>query len=142
MSDKQKGHILAVDDQENWLRLITAILEEEGYQISTASSYNEAAALLKSFSFDVAILDMRLIDSQSYNVQGIALLKELKRDSPATSAIILTGYPDSEQEDKALNIYNADAYIEKVPKEGAFDLDSFIQLLDGLVKRKISQSIS
>jgi response regulator RpfG family c-di-GMP phosphodiesterase len=79
---------------------------------------------------------MRLIDSQSYNVQGMALLKEIKGDRPATGAIILTGYPDSEQRDKALNIYSADAYIEKVPQEGAFDVDGFVQLLESLVKRR------
>jgi len=134
MIDKKASHILAVDDQENWRMLIKAILEEEGYRVSTASSYNEATTLLKDTSFDAVILDMRLIDSQSYNVQGMALLKQVKEDAPTTGAIILTGYPDPVHKDKALNTYKADAYIEKAPVVGGFDIAGFIQLVRHLTR--------
>jgi two-component system, NtrC family, response regulator HydG len=137
MVTKKTGRVLVVDDHTNWLELVKAILEEHGHQVTTTSSYDEAVKLLQSTNFNVAILDMRLVDKQLYNVQGIALLKQIRETASETRAVILTGYPDPKQRDVALNIYKASAYIEKVPEGTTFDLDAFSELIQGLIDQKI-----
>lgn len=134
MINKKSGHILVVDDHENWRLLLGAILEEEGYRVSTASSYGEATAMLGDIDFDIVILDMRLVDAESYNVQGMALLKLAKEKSSSTSAIILTGYPDPNHREMALGVYHADAYIEKVPPGKEFGVDGLVELVRHLME--------
>jgi hypothetical protein len=48
-------------------------------------------------------------------------------------AIILTGYPDSEQKNKAIECYHAEGYLEKVPDGTPLDIDKFSQLIFGLL---------
>ena len=136
MVQKTKGHILVVDDHVSWREFVRAVLEEESYQVSTASNYDDAVHLLDDVQFDAAILDVRLIDIQIYNVQGISLLRKIKKDRPNIKAVILTGYPDPDQKNKALELYGADAYLDKVLEGEPIDLDGFIELITGLVDRQ------
>lgn len=136
VSTGSTGRVLVVDDHVNWLELVKTILGESGHQVMTTSSYNEAEALLRSGDFDVAILDMRLIDEEPYNVQGMALLRQIRESSSGTRAVILTGYPDVNQKEIALNVYQADAYMEKVPEGATFDLDTFSQLVQDLIDQR------
>ncbi len=107
---------MTVDDQANWRELIKAILEEDGCDVLTATSYSQAAEIIEAWEFDLVILDVRLDDLQTYNVQGIQLLRRLKEQLLLTGAIVLTGYPNSMHRDRCLNLYKADAYEEKVPQ--------------------------
>lgn len=138
MPQTNEGRILVVDDHANWVKLVKTVLEEDHHQVVTASSYDEATEVLQTNDFDVAILDMRLVDTQPYNVQGMALLKQIQEGKPETRAVILTGYPDPGQRQIALNVHKADAYIAKEPDyEGAaFDVDAFAQLVQSLVDQK------
>jgi CheY-like chemotaxis protein len=136
------GRILVVDDYPNWQNLLRTILEHAGYEVVTAVSQSEAEEELSSGVFDVVILDMRLVDDQKYNVQGIALLGKIKSQTPTTGAIILTGYPDPIQEERALCIHQADAYLRKVPEnpdsidQADFDVQSFRVLVARLVQKR------
>jgi CheY-like chemotaxis protein len=128
------GCILVVEDYWNWRDFLKCVLEEEGHQVRTASTHSEAQTELRRRDFDVVILDMRLVDTEKYNVQGMALLKQIKQQTPQTGAVILTGYPDPLHEKKALNVYGADAYLSKVPNEDAdFDIEAFTKLVSDLI---------
>jgi DNA-binding NtrC family response regulator len=120
-----KGNILIVDDQPNWRELLSVILTDDGHKVTTATNFQEAVDLLKRNSFDIAILDMRLVDASSYNIQGMEVLKEAKKQQPSIKAIILTGYPDHDQKEKAVNFYKADGYYEKAPNGKPFDIEVF-----------------
>jgi DNA-binding response OmpR family regulator len=135
MNDILVGRILVVDDYSNWRTLLKSILEIDGHQVVTASTHAEAEEKLREGAFDAVILDMRLVDEETYNVQGIALLREIRCQSPFTGAVILTGYPDSLSEYRALSVYGADAYLHKVPDEADFDIEAFSELVAALVRR-------
>lgn len=131
-----KGSILVVDDYWNWRDFLKYLLEEDGYTVDVASSYVDANNKLGFDAFDIVILDMRLVDAETYNVQGMALLRQIKTQTPKTGAIILTGYPDELHEKKAVTEYGADAYLSKVPKEtGDFDIEAFLMLVKKLIKK-------
>ncbi len=129
----QKGKILVVDDQQGWRELLDDILRQEGHEVKTAENMDSAIGLLKSEKFDIAVLDMRLVDSSSYNIDGMRVLKEAKERQPSIKAIVLTGYSDEEQKKRALDFYHADGYYEKAPDGNPFDIDEFIQIISGLL---------
>lgn len=134
MITKRNDNVLVVDDLEGWRDLLAAILESDGYQVVTASTFEEARSLLEVKRFDIAILDMRLVDTSVHNIQGMDLLKEAKRLNPAIKAIILTGYPDPNQKAKALDFYGADGYLEKAPEGQPFDVDNFSEAVSDLLQ--------
>lgn len=127
-------NILVVDDQDGWRDLLKEVLSNEGFVVFNASSLNDAVSLLYSYSFVVAILDMRLVDASTYNIQGMEVLKKAKQIQPKIKAIILTGYPHEQQKKKALDYYQADGFFEKVPGGNSIDLDNFINELAKLIK--------
>lgn len=131
---KQSSSVLVVDDQESWRDLLVAIFEESGCEVMAASTFEEGKTLLREKSFDLAILDMRLVDVSPYNVQGMALLRDAKRLHPVMKAIILTGYPDPDQRVRAIDFFGADGYFEKVPDGQPLDVDTFSQLVSSLLE--------
>ena len=81
--------LLIVDDEDDLRELLSQVLAGTGYQIQTAADGEEALALLAKESFDVVLLDI-----QMPKVDGIQVLKYLKKDKPEVRAIVLTGYAD------------------------------------------------
>lgn len=134
MTDKRHGKILVVEDQQGWRNLLTDILNRDGHEVIPATNFQEAKERIDNDRFDLAIIDMRLVDSDSYNIQGMAVLQEVKKQYPDLKVIILTGYPDSAQRIKSIEDYHADDYLEKVPDGKPLDLDQFSQRIHELLE--------
>lgn len=82
-----KTKLLVVDDDENLLTVIQHRLEYSGYHVVAASHEDEARKVAKEQSFDVAILDLKLVAQD-----GITLMEELHTIQPHLPVIILTGH--------------------------------------------------
>jgi DNA-binding NtrC family response regulator len=82
------GQILVLDDVLDAAVLIKRILERKGHQVAVFTDEEEALAYVRSHSVNVAILDIRL-----KKMSGVDVLEELKKISPQTQVIMLTGYP-------------------------------------------------
>ncbi|HEU4434432.1 MAG TPA: response regulator [Pyrinomonadaceae bacterium] len=97
------GRLLVVDDEES-LRITTAaILEKEGYTVDTASSGDEAIALLAQKDYDLVLTDLHMEGGD-----GLSVLNEIRRHSPLTISVVLTGFASVESAIAAL-------------QEGAYD---------------------
>jgi DNA-binding NtrC family response regulator len=83
----QGRRILLVDDEADTLDACTQILRKEGYHIETASSAQEAVRLLRTKTFDLTITDLKMP-----HVDGLELLKAVKRIDPEMVVVIITGY--------------------------------------------------
>src|SRR5918911_136280 len=91
------ARLLVVDDEEN-LRITTAaILEQEGYDVETASSGNEAVALLERSEFDLILTDLHMDAGD-----GLSVLSEIRRRAPLTISVVLTGFASVESAIAAL----------------------------------------
>ncbi len=136
--DKVKNivKILVVDDQESWRVLLTAILNGEGYDVTTVANFQDGSDFIKRGGFDLIILDMRLVDNATYNIQGMALLKQTKLQHPDTRAVLFTGFPDEMQKDRAINVYGADEFLEKVPDGMPLDIDKFLEIIRSLTAKR------
>lgn len=104
--DKQKN-ILLIDDDKSILRILTRILQKQGYSIRTAETGREAEEEINGHSYDLALIDVKLPDTD-----GIDLLQKLQTLSPNMIKIILTGFASMDNGIKALNS-GADAYLVK-----------------------------
>jgi DNA-binding NtrC family response regulator len=102
--------VLIVDD-DNLMRLsLASLLRSEGVETQTASTMEEAEILLKTEHFDLAIIDLRLTESEG--LEGLELISKIKAQTPGTQAVLFTAYGSPEIEQEALQ-RGADEYWEK-----------------------------
>ena len=106
------GSILVVDDEKMIRWSLRKRLEMEGYTVTEAESGESARRSFRRENFEVALLDMRLPDTD-----GMTLLRELHEVNPETPAIIITAYSSLEGAVDAIKGGAAD-YLSK-----PFDLD-------------------
>lgn len=113
-----KPNILIVDD-ERGLRVGTArLLEEEGYEVTTAENGYEGIALGTSCNFDIAIIDMKMPD-----IDGLDVLSAIKKVFPNTICIIATAFASYDTAIEATRL-GAFSYIPKpfTPEELIYQL--------------------
>lgn len=85
--------ILIVDDERDIRELISDILEDEGFATRKAGSSDECMARLEEAQPALMILDIWLKDSQ---MDGIDILKAVKRDTPEVPVVIISGHGNVE----------------------------------------------
>jgi len=81
---------------------LSGLLTEEGYDVHSAASRIKALDAFDAKRFDVAVLDVRLDDSDEANQEGLILMHEIKERRPSVAVIILTGYASTEMVREAL----------------------------------------
>jgi UDP-3-O-acyl N-acetylglucosamine deacetylase len=79
--------VLIVDDDERVLQSIAGVLEDEGFQVITAKSGEEAIGIFEQKRPDVTLLDIWMP-----GMDGIEVLKRLKRMAPDCQAIMISGH--------------------------------------------------
>ena len=89
-----KGRVLVVDDIPDVRATLSGLLSDEGYDVRSASNREEALRMMDAERFDVAVLDIRLDETDEDNRDGLLLMREIKDLDPASAIIILTGYAD------------------------------------------------
>ncbi len=98
--------ILVVDDEPSILKLVTAYLEPEGYEVYTAADGPSGLKAARAYKPDILILDIMLP-----GMDGIELLSKLRRESNAY-VIMLTA--KTEEIDKVVGLsVGADDYVTK-----------------------------
>jgi len=88
--------VLVVDDDLDACQNLSDILTDLGYAVQTAHNGPAALELVRRNSFDVALLDYKMP-----GMDGLTLYREIKRQSPATVAIMLTAYVSGASSDDA-----------------------------------------
>ncbi|HNY90905.1 MAG TPA: sigma-54 dependent transcriptional regulator [bacterium] len=89
--------ILLVDDETDTLQALKLGLEDEGYNILTSPSRNEALTITKNEELDIVITDLKLKDGS-----GLDLLGYLQEVHPQVPVIIMTAYGSIESTKVAL----------------------------------------
>lgn len=107
MNNNNSQHILIVDDEPLIRKSLTEILRLEGYKVSMAASGNEALEKLKQDTVNIVISDIKMP-----GIDGIELLKVLKKQNPKISVILITGHGNIENAVEAMKLGAFD-YITK-----------------------------
>ena len=99
--------ILVVDDDPIVCQSCQGILAADGHEVSTALTGDEAMRKIQSERFDVALLDLRIPGSG-----GLRLLRAIRKASPQTEVVMMTGYPSIENAKGSIGLGAVD-YVSK-----------------------------
>ena len=120
--------VLIVDDEKDFVEMLSLRLNEVGEKVSSAYSGQECLENLEKADIDVVILDIKMP-----GMDGIETLKEIKKRFPLVEVIMLTGHGSTETAVEGM-------------KSGAFDylmkpadFDDLTAKLEGARKRKDEQ---
>ena len=94
--------VLIVDDEKNYPLILSAILEEEGFETFTANSGHEALEILSNTDIDLVLTDMKMP-----SMDGIELLEEIKAKDQDLPVIMMTAHGTV---DKAVEAMQKGAY--------------------------------
>jgi DNA-binding NtrC family response regulator len=104
--------ILVLDDVLDAVRLVKRILEESGHTVFPFTDEDEALAFVAKTEIDLAILDVKLKKRS-----GVEVLASLRKISPATRAIILTGYPTVETAHQSMHLGASDYCVKPIDND-------------------------
>lgn len=99
--------ILVVDDEISILKSLSGALQDEGYKVSLASSGKEALEEILKDLPDIVLLDIWMP-----GMDGLTVLKEIKRSAPQLPVIIISGHGSIESAVKATKLGAFD-FVEK-----------------------------
>ena len=94
--------ILIVDDEKNYLTILSAVLEDEGFEVLTALGGREALEIHKTSDLDLIVTDMKMPA-----MDGIELLEHIKSVDPDLPIIMMTAHGTI---DKAVEAMQKGAY--------------------------------
>ena len=114
--------ILVVDDDVHILKLYKLELEEDGYEVITASNGQEAMELFDSEEPNLVTLDILMPD-----IDGISLLRQMKEKKPRLPIIMSTAY--DYRDDFA--VWASEAYLVK-----SADLSEMKEMISKLLSKK------
>jgi DNA-binding NtrC family response regulator len=86
-----KSSILVIDDEEIIRDIMARLLEDEGYEVTTAASGEEGIEAAQERPFDLVMLDLMLPGKD-----GLAILKKFTQESPDTVIVMVTAYASIE----------------------------------------------
>ncbi len=107
MTEMDEGRVLLVDDERDFLEVLSQRLEVKGYIVETAESGSETLELLKRKSYDAIVLDLSMP-----GMDGMETLQKVKAARPNMQIIILTGHGTLESGIEAMKSGASD-YIQK-----------------------------
>ena len=84
--------ILVVDDEPNYLIVLSELLRDEGFEVFTAPSGNDGLGVLGEVDLDLIITDM-----QMPGIDGLEFLQEIKKKNADIPVIIITAFAEVEK---------------------------------------------
>jgi DNA-binding NtrC family response regulator len=97
--------VLVVDDEPGMRDTLTAILELQGYRVSSAPDGETAVIAVREGAFDVVVMDVRMP-----GCDGVSALEEM--GDPPPRVILMTAYTQEERL-RAAVVANAFAILHK-----------------------------
>jgi len=99
--------VMVVDDEAGICKNVEKILKKSNYTVSHASSAKEALKIMSNESFSLLISDIVMPE-----MNGLELLKSVKKEWPETKAVMMTAYASTDTAVKAIRMGALD-YIPK-----------------------------
>ena len=120
--------VLVVDDEIDFVEMLSLRLEEEGEKVTPAYSGKECLETMENKEIDVVILDIKMP-----GMDGIETLREIKKRFPLVEVIMLTGHGTIETAVEGMKLGAFDYLLKPA------DFDDLTAKLGGARKRKDEQ---
>lgn len=117
--------ILVIDDEQGIRNVLTSLLKEKGFEITSASSAAEGLKLLTQSFYNVIVLDVILPD-----MMGTELLDKIESTSSDSEVVLITGHASLETAIQAVRKRTYD-YILK-----PFKLGQLLEAIDGALEHQ------
>jgi DNA-binding NtrC family response regulator len=121
------ARVLVVDDEPGFRSLLRWRLEERHLEVHTANDGQEAIAFLRTRTVDLVIVDLTMP-----HLQGLDVLKTVKRLWPRIEVIILTGFCPVDTAVHALKAGAFDLLLKP------FNLPDLFHSIDGALKKSVA----
>lgn len=120
--------VLVVDDEKDFVEMLSLRLKEVGEKVTPAYSGKECLETLERKEIDVVILDIKMP-----GMDGIETLREINKRFPLVEVIMLTGHGTTETAVEGMKLGAFDYLLKPA------DFDDLIAKLGGAKKRKDEQ---
>jgi len=115
---KNTGRILIVDDEKNMRITLADILQDEGYEVDTAESGEEAVELCSKQAYGIILLDVRMP-----GMNGVEAFRQIRRHQEGVRVIMMSAYSLDDLKGAALD-EGAIAFLSK-----PLDLEQVVKLV-------------
>ena len=119
-----KKRILVVDDEPDFLEVITIRLEANDYEVITACNGNEALEKIKSEKPDAVLLDILMP-----GIDGLEVLKKIRKTDSKLPVYMLTAFSTDERFRMA-NKFGASGFIVKTTDDIAKEIGNITAALN------------
>jgi DNA-binding NtrC family response regulator len=94
--------LLIIDDQQMYLNSLAVSLKKK-FEVVLAGDYPTALNELKQ-DVDLALIDIRLEETDEKNVDGLKILEWIKMNKPQVTTFIMSAYKEFSYAEQALNM--------------------------------------
>jgi CheY-like chemotaxis protein/glycine cleavage system H lipoate-binding protein len=94
-----RANVLVVDDEEIVCKSCSRILTQEGHNVQTALNGREALRKVEEDKYDILIADWKMPE-----IDGMEVMRIVKKNHPDIVVIMITGYPSVESAVKAMRL--------------------------------------
>jgi two-component system response regulator PilR (NtrC family) len=127
-----KGKILIVEDEKSMREVLKILLEEEGYETTSAVDGMDAGEMIEQEIYDLVITDMKMP-----RADGFAVIRKVREISPSTAVIMITAFGTMESTIEAMKLGAYD-FIHK-----PFKIDEIRLIVSkAFEKKRLSEELS
>ncbi|MDA8165206.1 MAG: response regulator, partial [Desulfobacteraceae bacterium] len=123
--------VLIIDDEESLRYTFESFLTDEGYQVLTAATFEEAIGHLEGGAIDVIFADILL-----NNRSGIDVLREVRERGLTSPVVMVTGSPNIETATEAVRLGAFDYLAKPVRQDDLLHLTRLALQQKNLVDEK------
>ncbi len=120
--------ILIVDDEDEFRDMTIKRLNKRGLQCEGAGNGEQALEMIRTGDFDVVLLDVRMP-----GLDGVEVLREIKRMKPLIEVVMLTGHASVESGIDGMKLGAFDYLMKPI------ELDPLLEKLKGAYEKKRAQ---
>lgn len=124
-----------MEDREDWRKILVEELERAHFSVDAVDTAQKARQLLEANLYHVLVLDMRLNDNDTSNVDGLTLLKEMDRQglTDAIQVVMLSAYGTKDHMRVAFRDYKVADFVFKT----RFNSSTFIEDIQRVFARNV-----
>ncbi len=126
MQEKIIAKILLVDDEEEFINVLTQRLEVRGLKVTSATRGQDAVDLIGNQSFDIIVLDLAMP-----GMDGLETLKKIKEKDADAEIVMLSGQGSIKSGVEAMKL-GAEDFLEK-----PVDLNDLLKRIEEARERRI-----
>lgn len=123
--------VLMVDDEEDFVRTLAERMKMRDLDSDVALNGEEALQIVEGQIPDVMVLDLKMP-----GIDGMEVLRRVRKSYPEVQVVVLTGHGSDKDEDEAHRL-GAFAYLRK-----PVEIESLIRTLKGAYKKKLEVAVA